>query len=434
MAIAFEATGTARDILAGIARTEDVKFSPDGRMLAIVDYDNEEVAVFELALAEDGVRLTRGVRLASDTLIEPHGIDFIGNERVVVASRRGVVALFDVPERDGDVHKVEPAAVLGDDPGARTTPGSVAVHQIEPNRFELLTCHNYENRVGRSEIDLSSGTVMGPDATLLERWLDIPDGVCISPDGAWIAMSNHRVNAVMLYRRDESLGPESDPDGIARGVAYPHGLVFSTDSRSLIVADAGSPHVHTFRAGPSGWSGVHHPASSHRVLSETVFQRGRRNPTEGGPKGLDLHPIEPLVAVTCEEQTLAFIPLADLTVVDASANDELHLAQELDRCGELIRMRQTAERERERAHEEAMHAQQVLGTLREWDAHIHEVTELLSATRADLQQARKNQATQSQRITALERQLEQVYRSRSWRMTRPLRSASRRWADRQRAQ
>ena len=44
-------------------------------------------------------------------------------------------------------------------------------------------------------------------------------------------------------------------------------------------------------------------------MDDTVFGRGRNNPQEGGPKGIDIDPRGQVLAVTCEFQPLAFFDL-----------------------------------------------------------------------------------------------------------------------------
>ena len=46
-----------------------------------------------------------------------------------------------------------------------------------------------------------------------------------------------------------------------------------------------------------------------RVLDEDTFQRGRHNPAEGGPKGIDVDVRSRVLAATCEEMPLAFFDL-----------------------------------------------------------------------------------------------------------------------------
>lgn len=41
-------------------------------------------------------------------------------------------------------------------------------------------------------------------------------------------------------------------------------------------------------------------------MDDETFQKGRYNPQEGGPKGLDLHRQSGVLVTTCEHQTLAF--------------------------------------------------------------------------------------------------------------------------------
>ncbi|TRC82038.1 hypothetical protein FJV83_20175 [Mesorhizobium sp. WSM4307] len=45
------------------------------------------------------------------------------------------------------------------------------------------------------------------------------------------------------------------------------------------------------------------------MLDEDAFLRGRASPEEGGPKGLDIDRSNSVVAMTCEEQTLALFAL-----------------------------------------------------------------------------------------------------------------------------
>ena len=93
-----------------------------------------------------------------------------------------------------------------------------------------------------------------------------------------------------------------------------------------VVVDAGAPVLRVYERG-SGWSGPHDPVRSVVVLDDETFERGRANPEEGGPKGLDIDKSGSVVAITCEEQSLAFFSLASIT------GDRQQPAQE--RSGEL---------------------------------------------------------------------------------------------------
>ena len=132
----------------------------------------------------------------------------------------------------------------------------------------------------------------------------------MSSDKKWIAVSNHGTHSVLIYENSHSLNERSKPVGILEGgAAYPHGVRFSFDNRVIHVADAGGPYVHMYEKSDSDWRGIYKPFRSLRVLNDEDFLRGRDNPEEGGPKGIDVsHPLNVLVS-TCETQPLAFFDL-----------------------------------------------------------------------------------------------------------------------------
>ncbi|MFL6090663.1 MAG: YncE family protein [Aeromicrobium sp.] len=400
-----------------MSRTEDVAFSPDGQTIAIANYGRDQVAFFRIELAGPRVRLTHAASMASTDLLEPHGLCFVDTERIIVASRAGAASVFKVPaELDGEEHRTDALAILGEGAPAQRTPGSVAVHRLGESAYDVLVCNNFAHEVARYRLDVNNLTSHSPERLLVRRWMDIPDGIAVSPDGGWIAISNHLANAVMLYRNDPSLHPDSDPDGIARGVAFPHGLTFNGDGTRLYVADAGSPYVHTYAPGPIGWAGMHHPQWSTRVMDEETFRRGRANPAEGGPKGMALHPSAPLMALTCETRPLWFVEIDKLTATAAIATASAQVALELDRMAEASGGRQ--------AGREAAAA---LARLVEMD---HEVSRRerqiqgLSAQVIEFEERRRRAAARAARA---ERRLAELRRSRSWRWTAPVRSAVDRW-------
>jgi hypothetical protein len=186
-------------------------------------------------------------------------------------------------------------------------PGSVAVRHLGDGRHEALVCNNWGHTVTRHAIasdgELSHGEVVA------RRFLDVPDGVAISRDGRWVAVSNHNTHSVLVYA-DSTLGEDAEPDGVLRGVLYPHGLRFAGGDRQLLVADAGAPYVHVFTAADGDWQRASYPVASVRVMSDEVFARGRHNPTEGGPKGIDIDPRTGVLIATSEHLGLGFFDLA----------------------------------------------------------------------------------------------------------------------------
>src|SRR5690606_6035906 len=103
-----------------------------------------------------------------------------------------------------------------------------------------------------------------------------------------------------------------DPDATLRGILYPHGLRFSPDGGLLFAADAGAPFVHVYRNDGAAWRGDLYPVASLRVIDDASYNRGRANPQEGGPKGLDLSPDGSVLVVTCEEVPFVCLDLRGL--------------------------------------------------------------------------------------------------------------------------
>jgi DNA-binding beta-propeller fold protein YncE len=92
-------------------------------------------------------------------------------------------------------------------------------------------------------------------------------------------------------------------------VNFPHGVRFTSDGNFVFVADAGSPYVNVYAKDGPTWKGRRNPISSFRVMDEDVYLRGRTNPQEGGPKGVDIDRDMNVMVTTSAEQRLAFFDL-----------------------------------------------------------------------------------------------------------------------------
>jgi len=325
--IDFTAPPGVTALIASLGRTEDARFSPNNRRLAVAGFGLDRIAVFDIDIATTAagtrIAVTGGVELSSPALKRPHGLDFIDDETLIVANRTGDVAIFGVPTGGTDPrsHGVLPIQTWrtgGASP--LKSPGSVTVASVDGNRREILICNNFGNTVTRHVLDAGAGCVARSSDVLLRKWLDVPDSVTVSPDGRWIAVSNHATHCVLLYERGPSLNEHADPDGILRRVHYPHGLRFSSDGRYLFVADAGAPYVYVYANDGAGWRGVRQPAATIRVIDNSLFLRGQENPAEGGPKGIDVDAGSRVLVITSEFRPLAFFDLPAM-VARASVRD-----------------------------------------------------------------------------------------------------------------
>lgn len=73
-----------------------------------------------------------------------------------------------------------------------------------------------------------------------------------------------------------------------------------------------------YDAADGDWSGEQNKSLSLVVvMSQETFLKGRNNPQEGGPKGLDIDASGQLLVVTCEEQAIACFDIARLPSEDA---------------------------------------------------------------------------------------------------------------------
>lgn len=420
--IAFDAPPAVREALARLARTEDVRFSPSGKRLAIAGFAKGRIAIADVEIARNGsgprVAVTGIQELASPALEDPHGLDFADEETLVVGNRGGGVAVFGLTP--ASVGLMATTRSAPDDPTSLLdAPGSVAVRS-EPGRREVLACNNRGNTITRHRLDSSGRLVAGE--VVARRWLDIPDGLALSHDGRWLAISNHNTHSVLVYDY-ASLGEEAEPVGVLRGVTYPHGLRFGEDDRFLAVADAGAPFVHVFVARDGGWTGVAYPSTTVTVMDHETFLRGRHNTQEGGPKGIDVDLRTNVLAATAECLPLAFYDLRPALDREVPGRD-VRLAYETHVLAETeARRLEAAERASEvQAQLETHHDNAV--------AQAHALTAELERVAAELERMRDEVARVGSDAESLRAELRDwqaalahVHDSRSWRATAPLRRA-----------
>src|SRR5438034_5998744 len=103
MQINYRASQRATDVIAAMGRTEDLKFSPSNKLLAIAGYAKNKIAVFNIDIEiADGTKitLTDAFELYSEQLKEPHGLDFLDEETIIVTNRTGNAIFLKLPTNE----------------------------------------------------------------------------------------------------------------------------------------------------------------------------------------------------------------------------------------------------------------------------------------------------------------------------------------------
>ncbi|WP_066263489.1 LpqB family beta-propeller domain-containing protein [Hydrogenophaga flava] len=419
--------------LAELGRTEDVHLSPDNRRLAIAGHLSNRVLVLGISVDWGGevphVRLHSPQPFVSHEFSYPHGLFWGSDDTLLVANRQGGVPVFRIPPPAGDATPCELQPLLRLEtahPGLVETPGSVSARPLGCGCLDVLVCNNYTHQVTQHLVDLDGvrpGAVAG--SPLLARGLDIPDGVAHSPDGRWIAVSNHNEHCVRLYDASRALGPDAEPVARLLGVDYPHGLRFVESSRRILVADAGAPFVHVYTCPGGRWQGDLWHNHRLRVLDEDTFLQGRSNPQEGGPKGLDTDLQGRLMVITNEMVPLAFFdlrPLLDRLHDSGRAGPGRAVDQPVQDTQVWRRQVQGLARA-QRLMEEQLRAQTALA-----EARASELTHrdaLLAQQQDHLQQVERALEQTQVALADSQRGMAELLASRSWRLMAPYRRAGR---------
>ncbi len=241
---------------------------------------------------------------------------FLGNDHIVVCNRAADVCVYRIPV-PGDhprERRVEPLARIkghGLFSARVLTPGSVDSYEIAANHYRLLVCNNNWNAITAHRVSLGRSPKIRNEGVLIENRLRIPDGVSISGDGAWIAISNHVDGEVLVYKNTASLDRGDPPAACLRGMVCPHGVRFTADGW-ILAADAGSQYLHAFESKSGAWHGVQEPTTSVRVMDDETFYSGRYDSREGGIKGIELDNANRVLMTTHKRDVLGFYDLTRL--------------------------------------------------------------------------------------------------------------------------
>ena len=352
--IGFAAPEAVRAALTEIGRTEDVTVSPDGSRLALAAYTKNKIYVFSLAICRHGeavdIRVPGYVALASDKFCQPHGCAFLDRDHLLVCNRGGDVTLVHVPEPDaaGREVRVRSHGVIngkGYLNAVVKTPGSAAAYGIGDHRYRAFVCSDQWHFVTSHIVTLSQSSGIVDEGIRIENTLQIPDGISLSPDHQWIAISNHVQGEIQLFKNSPELDRRTPPDVILEGSVCPHGLSFDV-AGNLYVADAASPYVHFYDKPESDWEDRDQPSNSFRLLDNETFYMGRYASREGGVKGLHVDQDADVLITTHKLGILEFHDLPTLKSQVSEVDEEQLEALRLERDAEITRTKSDVLRRR----------------------------------------------------------------------------------------
>jgi WD40 repeat protein len=315
--IPYTAPPHVQGVISAMGRTEDAAFSPDYKRLAVAGFTRDRLFLYSIRVRRQNGTKTVEIEncgvIRAKCLHQPHGIAFIGNDHLVVANRDGYIHILKIPdglESGAEAAIRSSAQIKGGRKCPVRSPGSIACLELGPGHFRLLACNNYIHTVTSHTVELGGRKItVANEGVLIQRGLSIPDGICISPDRNWIAVSNHSTGTVLVYEFSPDLARGSKPAAMLHGIVCPHALRFSQTGERLFVADSASPYLHVYERPGEGWHSICEPWKSIRLLDEATFLRGRYNAQEGGAKGIEIDHRENLLAVTSEHLPLAFYDL-----------------------------------------------------------------------------------------------------------------------------
>ena len=321
MRLNYEATDKIRSIINDIGRTEDIKFSPDSSKFIIVDFLESKIHLFTYQIKEAKperfVEITRYCLIRSREIKDPHGVSYLGDERIVVSNRAGGVTIFKIPDLQEEITEVElkPEKTISEKglfTASVTTPSSVHTVQLTEDKYRIYVCNNLRHTISTHVITVKGEISIKNEGILIENSLRFPDGLSVSPDRKWIAISNHDYGQVVIFKNEPGLNKKTPPSVVMKGPVCPHGIRFSSDGRKLFVSDAATQYLYIYRSEDGNWDNAEGSAQTVEVVDEESFYFGKTGFNEGGVKGIDLDEANSLFALTHRMDVLSFFDLAEL--------------------------------------------------------------------------------------------------------------------------
>ncbi|CAO3424241.1 hypothetical protein [Azospirillum doebereinerae] len=311
-------------------RTEDVKFSPSGRRMAVISVDNC-IFIYDVNITARPIQVILKIEIRSASLIYPHGVDFLSEDVIVVANRGSDIQFYEIPfVTEGVLSSfVDPIyqapspwfgkkGIMKQLPERKIYTGPGGVRFL--NGILFVSCNNIPSITTHVCTLTPDGMQLQDDAIITQDGFQVLDGVAVSQDGSRLAVSDLSHNRIVLYDRlGSGAGHTSPQSSFTQTVTlqdedlrFPHGLCFDPSGKILYVTDAGSPNVYVFATQDDWASSFLTSSFKLKAVRDAAFAKTRTGlgepfrSLEGGAKGIDIDPTGTVVVVTCKNQPLRF--------------------------------------------------------------------------------------------------------------------------------
>lgn len=235
-----------------LGQLENIAISPDGSLAAISNNGKAAIHFYKIAgeelthLAEipkvgwwvHGVRFSRGMDYLAYTLFGDPGKIMLFR---ILENEEGAISFKLSQAIDIDVFPLQPKGL-----------------DFSMDERFLIVCHAINNSSAPNSVrgaiavypfDKINGTIDPSPVSVIgtSEALSVPEDLCFSPDGSSFLVTNHANDTVTIHRFDQITGKIGESRVLLQNpescLSFPHGLCFSPDGKYLAVTNYGDDSV-----------------------------------------------------------------------------------------------------------------------------------------------------------------------------------------------
>lgn len=277
----------------GLNRPEGIDFSPSGDCIAVANSNLNSIVIYN-RIGTSGsnyeTKPSSTIEGSQSHLNYPHDVSFSPDgKHLAVANRYGNSVTIYKKNKNGSFHST-PTVEIGAPKVKFSGAGAVA---YSPKRKILAVADSYNNAVLLFRYK-NNHYEKKPYCILELSSLEIPDGLCFSPDGKRLAISYHSTHAIAIFKRSKysSYLFNSDPECLIKcdELKYPHSVSFHPSNQYLVISSAGgTSSVNVFKKQSEGSPQfTSSPVQTIVTYNPQTIYMQRECPDECGAKGIAL--------------------------------------------------------------------------------------------------------------------------------------------------